>query len=152
MDIFCIDGLPALRAICQGGRFSATSFLTSISAENAWQTFKKIWLNACAGAPHILCIDQGKQFAPKGFASFCDSLGMLIHEMPIESPNSLSLCERYHDPIRRIFKKARASANIASRSELLSDAAKATNDALGPEGYAPACSLLACFQDSQSEI
>lgn len=57
--------------------------------------------------------------------------------MPVESANSMSTVERYHDPFRRgchIFKKG--SPDMTDELALQM-AIKAVNDSIGPGGMSP---------------
>jgi hypothetical protein len=56
---------------------------------------------------------------------------------PIESHNSLSIGERYHGPLRRIFRKIRYDHPDFAISLALSFSTKAVNDTTGPEGLIP---------------
>lgn len=49
----------------------------------------------------------------------------------------MGVCERYHEPLRRIFKKIVFETPSISPLLALSSACKAMNDTMGPEGFVP---------------
>jgi hypothetical protein len=63
--------------------------------------------------------------------------GVKLELSPIESHNSLSVGERYHDPLRRICRKVRHDFPTITEHLALSLANKAMNDTVGPEGFVP---------------
>ena len=144
-DIMAIAGKSVLHAVCTGTRFSAASFLSDHSAETVWSTFLCMWVHPYVGAPHILRVDQGSQFISELFYRNCSSLGILVKYIPVESPNSMGIGERYHDPLRRIYKKIADDSRNLHPTLILSSAVSAMNDTMGPEGFVP---TLLCIRDA----
>lgn len=137
MDIMHIRGRPVLQIVCIGAKFAVAAYIANKKAETVWSALLKIWIRPCAGTPHIIRVDQGSQFLGKDFEANCKSLGIYLDEAPIESPNSMGIGERFHDPLRRIALKVKEEAPDLDDDLVLSAAYRAMNDTLGPEGLAP---------------
>ena len=63
--------------------------------------------------------------------------GVKLELSPTESHNSLTVGQRYHDPLRRIYRKGRHKFPTITEALTLSLANKAMNDTVGPEGLVP---------------
>lgn len=55
----------------------------------------------------------------------------------IESHNSIGVREKYHDPLRRVYKKVKEDFLRMEKETLLRLALKGCNDTLGPNGLVP---------------
>jgi len=77
----------------------------------------------------------------------CAEFGIAIKDTPTESHNSLSLCERYHQMIRRVFRKVKGTYPNLDDDLIMSIAVHAVNCTAGPDGITP---VLLLFGDTQS--
>ena len=53
--------------------------------------------------------------------------------------------ERYHDPLRRVFKKVKHEYPSLNRELALRISVKAINDTMGPEGLVPSLLVFGCL-------
>ena len=65
------------------------------------------WVTIFNGFPNIISHGRGPQFCSENFKDACDEFGIIAKEVPTDSHNYFSLCERYHPIIRRVFRKIR---------------------------------------------
>ena len=52
--------------------------------------------------------------------------------VPVESPNSLSIVERYHNPLRRAFRMGNQEVPEIDNDAALQYAVRSINDSVGP--------------------
>jgi hypothetical protein len=67
-------------------------------------------------------------------ARYSVDFGVRLELSPIESHNSLTVGERYHESLRRIYRKVRHDFPTITEALALSLSNKAMNDTIGPEG------------------
>lgn len=75
----------------------------------------------------------------------CEKVGVEVKESGIEHHNTLGSGERYHDPLRRVFKKIMHESPKLDRHVALKLAVKAINDTMGPEGLVPSFIVFGCI-------
>ncbi len=105
VDLRWIDGDPVLHIIDRGTRYSVDKFMESETSEHTWDLIMEFWVTVFTGYPYVISHDQGPQFTAEHFQVNCSQLGIVSKETPTQSHNSLSLCERYHSLIKRVYKK-----------------------------------------------
>lgn len=54
--------------------------------------------------------------------------------VPVEAANSLSIVERYHDPLRRAYRIVKREVPDIDDESALQYAVKSVNDTVGPDG------------------
>jgi hypothetical protein len=81
--------------------------------------------------------DAGSVFTSQRWFELASSVGVELGISGIESHNSLGIGERYHAPLRQIFRKIMHESPHADIELALKVAIKTLNDTLGPEGLVP---------------
>ena len=137
IDLLWLDGKAALHVVDLHTHFSAAGFLQRQTVDDVWTTLLTIWACVYPGLPHVIKADQGSVFTSQRWHDILSLSGIKLELSPIESHNSLTVGERYHDPLRRIYRKVRHDFPTLSESLALSLANKAMNDTMGPEGLVP---------------
>ena len=129
--------MTALHIIDRGTRFSVARFIKSHRAEYLWNMIIDARVTIFKGFPNELSHDRGSQFSSAFFQNACAEFGIVSKEKPTESHNSLSLCERYHPIIRRVFRKIRSEYPDFDIHVALSLAVYAVNTTTSPNGLTP---------------
>ena len=142
VDIMWIDSEAILHILDRGTRYSVAKYLRPQTAENIWNIIIEFWVSVFIGFPNIIAHDQGPQFQSDYFQNSCAQFGIITKETPTESHNSLSLCERYHSIIRRIFYKIRGDFPDLPKEVVLSLAVHSVNSFAGPDGLTPTLLLF----------
>ena len=138
VDVMYIQGNPVLHVVDEATRFQAARWLPSISAEATWEALRMCWLDVYAGPPDILVHDAGTNFTSRSFTSAAHSCDIRTKCVPVESPNSIGIVERYHAPLRRAYEIIAAEMpRNYNRTLLLQSAVKVVNDTAGPDGLVP---------------
>lgn len=66
-----------------------------------------------------------------------DLLLIRLKSIPVEAAHSMSIVERYHEPIRRVFHVIKQETPDIEDTSVLQMAVKAINDSVGPDGLVP---------------
>ena len=85
----------------------------------------------------MLAHDQGSVFTSQFLQNSTKHLGIITKGVPVEAHNALSVGERYHAPLRRIFKKIQLEYPMLNRDLILSIAVICLNNTAGPDGLVP---------------
>ena len=141
LDAVHLEGLPpVLSMVCRGVRYIRAVVLQNETGSGIWDTFLRCWINVFVGIPHFVIVDS----LPANAGDFRDHAiahGIQVAVAPKEHHQGMGVVERYHEPLRRIYSKLRASQAVTnealSNETLLSIACKAMNDSSGPEGICP---------------
>ena len=112
-------------------------FIDNASSEYLWNTIVDAWTTIFKGFPNIITHDQGSYFVSDYFQTCCAELGIISKPTPTESHNSLSLCERYHSIIRRVFLKLKSQHKNLPKEIILSTSVHAVNTTARPIGLVP---------------
>ena len=137
MDLTWIDRDPVLHIIDRATRCSVAKFMESESAEYTWNLIVEYWITVFTGYPYIIAHDQGPQFVAEYFQITCSQLGIISKATPTQSHNSLSLSERYHSLIKRVYRKLKGDDPQMKKDMPLSLAVHAVNNTAGPDGSTP---------------
>ncbi len=111
------------------------------------EILQDFWFIVFTGYPYVIAHDQGPQFTAEYFQVNCSQLGIVCKETPTESHNSLSLCERYHSIIRRVYNKMKNEYPNQDKHTRLNLAVHAVDNTTGPEGLTPTCLFSAQYQE-----
>lgn len=65
---------------------------------------RNCWIDTYLGPPDLIAHDAGKNFVSNEFRQYAINLGTTTKSVPVEAHNSVGLVERYHGPLRRIYK------------------------------------------------
>lgn len=136
VDIMYIDGDPILHIIDEGTHFNAARFLPDVGTDTIWKTILLSWTSIYTGMPHRILVDQGSAFG-EPFANLCRVGGVEVQRTGVEAHSSLNIGERYHEPLRKTFRKLMSAYPKADKHLTLSLSVKAMNDTLGPAGVVP---------------
>lgn len=89
-------------------------------------------------------MDQGSSF-DQTFVDIARISGVEVDKTGIEAHSSLGLGERYHQPLRKTYRKIIAQYPHEDRNFVLAISVKAMNDTLGPEGLVPSALVFGEF-------
>ena len=104
------------------------------------------------GPPDYITIDTGKNFVSREFKEYVDTLGIQTKAVLVKAHNSISIVERYHSPLRRIYQIISVKIPGIDRDMALQIAFKALNDTAGPEGLVPTLLVFgACPRITESD-
>ena len=143
MDLMFLDGKAVLHVIDTATHFSAAKFLDSHgktygqTAEGIWLAFLDIWCTTYLGYPNRMRTDLGSAFNSEKWRRYTNTCGMQLLLSGAQSHNSLGIGERYHEPLRRIFRKISIDYPHIDPQLLLKIAVKAMNDTMGESGLVP---------------
>lgn len=136
MDIMYIDNRPILHIVDASTHFSAARFLPNVSVKTIWSVLVDCWFCIYTGLPNRILVDQGTSFG-ESFVQLARASDVQVNKTGIEAHSSLSICERYHQPLRNTFRKIKLENPNASPELILSLSVHAMNNTLGPEGLVP---------------
>lgn len=71
--------------------------------------------------------------------------GIQLQLPVVEIPNSIGVGERYHEPLRRVFRKLRLEHPDTDREMILRYAVKGINYSVVPDGFVPAYLIYGTF-------
>jgi hypothetical protein len=86
------------------------------------------------GPPDNIIYNTGKNFASIKFRQYTKSIAIQITEILVEAYNSIGKVERYHAPLRQVYKIICNELRDTSAEASLQMAVKAINDSAGPDG------------------
>ena len=141
-----IEGAPVLHMVDDATYFSATQLVHPLMTESVWEIILSLWATACSGLPDTLIFDDGSQFRDI-FVEICDIHDAEWQRSGTKHHNALAKGERYHEPIRRTFRKLRTDHPKLKKEFLLSLSFKACSDTLESEGVVPSALV---FRESTS--
>ena len=128
---------PVLHIVDSQTHFQNAVFLKGESARDVWDAFIEAWSTVYVGYPKTLKTGHGKIFTSKDWKNWTSMAGINLEISGIESHNSNGVVERYHDPLRRIFRCIREDYPKLDVEVALRCAIKGINDTMGPEGLVP---------------
>lgn len=139
-----LEGKAALHVVDTQTNFGSAAFLRGQTVEHVWESFIECWSSIYTGFPEIMKVDQGSAFKSVRWKRLCEEVGTVTQESGVESHNSLGSGERYHEPLRRIFRKIKRETPRINNNVALRISIKAMNDTLGPEGLVPSLLVFGC--------
>jgi hypothetical protein len=109
MDLMYLEESGKQRAtltiLDAGKTFTSASFLPTASSRAVWDTFMQCWTTIDTEFPGAILKDQGSIFTPADWHAACNAARIHLRHTGTESHNYLGTRERFHSPLRRIFKK-----------------------------------------------
>lgn len=138
LDLFWLSGNPVLHIVDTYTGYQNIGLPKTLSAQHVWDTFLEAWVTVYVGYPNRIRGEQGSVFTCKLWGDVTSIHGIELQLSGIENHNSIGIGERYHAPIRRIFRFIRAQNPRLDSEISLRLAVKAANDTLGPKGQVPA--------------
>ncbi|KAI1006511.1 hypothetical protein K3495_g1710 [Podosphaera aphanis] len=107
------------------------------------------WIDVYLGLPDIINHDAGTSFTSMEFRQSAESLSITTKEVPVESPNTMGLVERYHKPLRRAYEIIKEEIDASDTEEqkgtMLQMAIKAMSDTTGYDGIVPTLLVFGAF-------
>ena len=143
IDLMWIDGKALLHVVDTATRFSNATFLDSSdqnygqSVEGIWLAFLECWCSMYTGYPDRLRTDAGSVFTSPRWKEIAKMAGIELRLSGIEAHNSLGIGERYHEPLRRIYRKVKHDHPNLMPKTILRLSLKAMNDTMGENGLVP---------------
>ena len=137
IDLFWVAGNPVLHVVDTHTGYQNVALPKSLTAQHVRDAFLEAWFTVYVGIPHRIRADQGSGFTSKFWDNITAIHGIDLQLSGTESHNSLGIGERYHAPLRRIFRVIRAQYPKIDPEIALRLAVKAANDTLGPDGRVP---------------
>lgn len=98
-DTMFLKNRPVIHLVDESTHFSAALFLKKKSTKDIWKEIASLWFSTYKGLPDYLAVDQVKNFVSKEMKSKADASGVQLKEAPIETPRSIGIVERYHEPL-----------------------------------------------------
>ena len=144
LDLMWIEHKAVLHVVDPETHFSAATFIKQHSVESVWESFVTCWASLYVGFPEKIKVDQGSCFTFVRWTKRCENVGTEVQLSGIESHNSLGVGEKYHAPLRRVYRKIRNEEPKLEKSTVLQLANKAINDTMGPEGLVPSLLDFGC--------
>jgi hypothetical protein len=76
LDLFWLDGKPALHVIDRGTSFSAAPILNGLSVFDVWSAFVLCWSYSLVGNPRSMLTDQYSVFLAHDWGNVCTAAGI----------------------------------------------------------------------------
>lgn len=138
MDVMYLGKQPILHVIDEATGLSTACFLPNMISETVWDTLRHCWATINTGLPNCIPVDRGSNLGDsEPFIYLAERSSVKVETTGAEAHSSLGIGERYHDPLRKTFRKMQLVYKKQPRKLLLAQCVKAMNDTLGPEGLAP---------------
>ena len=132
--IMWVDSEPVLGIRDRGIRYYVCKYINcSQTAENLWNTIIEFRVNVFTGFPNIKSADR-KSAPFKILQETWNQLGIHTNITPTELHNYLSICERYHHIVRRVFNRIRTYYPKMNKRIRLSIATNTVKKTAGLEG------------------
>jgi len=153
IDLMYLNKHAVLHVVDTQTHFMSADFLRGGTVEDVWDSFITCWVTLYTGFPMKIRSDAGSCFTSVRWIRRCDAVGTEMVFSGIESHNSLGPGERYHEPLRRVFRKILDEYPKMHQDMVLRLALKACNDTLGPEGLVPSLlvfgTVRGCLQSNR---
>ena len=134
IDILWRPGHPVLHVLDTHTHFQNAVAPKSKSTRDIWDVFIECWASLYIEYPSKMRVDQESSIMSKGRESMASAHGIEFQASVVEAHNSIGVGERYHHPLRRIFKFLRDGHPKLDSDVVLRYAIKGINDIMGPEG------------------
>ena len=128
---------PVLHVVDAATHFQAAAWLEKQDVTHVWNAFLICWARVFVGNPEEVLTDQGSVFISEGFRELCSKSDIRLKHVPVESHNSLSVGEGYHNALKRTFGKLRVCHPKADAKLLLQLSVFAINTTANPRGLVP---------------
>lgn len=145
IGLMWLDKKAVLDIIDTQTQFSSAAFLDGLIFKDVWDDLYFCCVTQCTGVPLNIKIDQGSWLPYLRWTCWAEEVVIKIETSVVEVHNSLGLRERYHEPLRRVFKKIEDKNPEMKREMYLRLAIKAFNDTTGPEGLVLSYLVFGCI-------
>lgn len=102
-----------------------------------WSAFVERWASLYVGYPNVIRLDQEVSFTSELFLDATYAHGITLQFSGTKSHNSIGVVEKYHAPLRCIFRIAREKYPSMDPKIILRYVVTAVYDTLVPEGLVP---------------
>ena len=138
LHLMWLNGKAVLHVVETQTHFSNAEILTGQSVEDVWRSFINCWASIYARFPSTMRLDQGSAFTSPRWKQLSETVGIYLQLSGVEGHNSLGPGERYHDPLRRIFRTIKFDHPTVKDDFALRLTVNSINCTTGPEGLTPA--------------
>ncbi|KAI0992456.1 hypothetical protein K3495_g15729, partial [Podosphaera aphanis] len=145
VDVFTLDDGPVLHIVDEATNFQGGRFLNNMSAKHTWDALKQTWIDTYLGPPAYVVHDPGTNFNAQEFRDSAKLMNTEVLLKPVEAHHSLGRVERYHIPLRRVYKIISEEDPSLSKEMKLQMALKALNDTVGPNGLVPTVLVFGAY-------
>ena len=97
------------------------------------------------GPLDLVAHNAGKNFISKEFKQYANTMGIRMKAVLVEAHNSISMVERYHSPLRRVYQIIVVELPGIDRDTALQMAFKALNDTAGPDRLVPMLLVFSAY-------
>lgn len=129
-----LDVKAVIHVVDIDNHFNSAQTLQGKTVDHVWDAFVSCWRTLCIGNPLKIRVDQRSAFTYVRWTRLCDNMGIKVQESEFEHQNALGSGERYHDPLRRIYKKVKHEHPAMENKLALRISLKAMNETMGAEG------------------
>ena len=135
--MFWLNKRPILHVVDEGTKYQAARWLPDHSTPSIWRAFRLCWLDVYLGPPQLIVHDAAKNLLSSEFQNATLLMHISTKAVPVETANSLSVVERYHDPLRKAYRIIKKEVPNIDDECALQYAVKSLNDSTGPDGLVP---------------
>jgi hypothetical protein len=89
------------------------------------------------GSPNLITSNIGKNFVSKEFKEYTNIIDIHTKVILVETYNSISIIERYYNPLRQVYQIIVVELPGIDRNIVLQIVFKALNDTISPDGLVP---------------
>lgn len=108
-----------------------------MGAADVWRALTMFCIDVYIGPTHIVAHDAGSTLMSRAFQLNMGLMNIKTKPVAVESPNTISLVERYHEPVRRAYRIIRIELPNILDDEALQYAMKSVNESVSPDGWIP---------------
>lgn len=137
VDTMFIEGKPVLHVVDEATNYQGARWLLASTADALWRALRMTWVDVYLGPPDVIVHDAGKNYMARAFQDNADFVHVATKAVPVESPQSMTVVERYHEPLRKAYLTLKKDGPPMTTEERLQTAVKAVNDTAGPDGLVP---------------
>lgn len=121
---------------CRGREYDyqAGRWLRKLSAEALWRALSLYWIDVYLAPSDVIAHNAEKKVKAKVLKVNADLIHVKATPVPVESPNSMTIVKRYHDPLRRAYRNFRDEAPSLHKEAVLQAAVQSVNDSTGLDG------------------
>lgn len=104
MDLPFKDKNPILHIVETHSADQSATVIRGKRPDNLWHAFVECWASLYTEYPNIIRLDQEAGFTPKAFMNLTTAQKMSPQCSGAQSNNSIGAKEKYHEPLRRVFR------------------------------------------------
>ncbi len=105
MDIVKIGNRNSVHIVNTGTHFGAAQFIQTVDTQSVWNALLECWVLVYACQPDIFFMDHGSAFTSNEWKTSAEGNRVPLKFSGVQHHNRIEICEPYHDPLRRIYRK-----------------------------------------------